>query len=123
MDALDMNTIDMRINSKQTAQIHSTIAKKTRRRSLSSDYLILLDWDDTICPSTYIISTLDCQFDERCGKIQSFGIKQELKDEFVCNLKKVGSAALKLLNKLLCRFKATNIKIVTNGQKGTFHDN
>merc|ERR1712228_152620 len=93
--------------------------------------IVLLDWDDTVMPSTYIMKTFS-----RYSKSGYAAIKKQsiadflvqndgkifsnatLQRQFACNLENVGAVTLELLGKLISHFSSNNLKIVTNGARG-----
>eukprot|EP01084_Bolivina_argentea_P251802 422470_1 len=80
--------------------------------------VICLDWDDTTFPTTYLLSNMAYTTNDRMDKIETFQIKPDKKKELIQNLETVGGAILKLLNKLFCHFKPSNIKLITNSANG-----
>eukprot|EP00483_Globobulimina_turgida_P006059 UN06069 len=85
-------------------------------------YIILLDWDDTMFPSSYLLENIDFCMDTNSGKIKAFHVAKNKEEEFVSNLQNVGHSALQLLNKLLFHFESSQIKIVTNSANGWVFD-
>ena len=83
--------------------------------------LIILDWDDTLMPTTYLLSNIDYEINEhhriRCFNINGNSDEQQILD-FITNLEKAGNATFELLNSAISQFEAENIKIVTNGVEG-----
>ena len=84
-------------------------------RLSSTDSLIILDWDDSLMPSTYILSVIEYTKDPNTAKIKALKVKKGHKKELKASLNKVGVAAYNLLTKLLYHYQASQIKIVTNG--------
>jgi len=83
--------------------------------------MVLLDWDDTLMPTTYLVQHIEQDIDARTKELRSFRIKDPSKSrEVLSNLNAAGSAALDLLKKLYSfdKVKRSNIKIVTNGAMG-----
>jgi len=99
--------------------------------SKTNQNIVLLDWDDTIMPSTYIMKT----FAEH-SKAGYAAIKEQTIDKFLAtnegklfstdtlqrqfanNLENVGEATLDLVKKLIGHFGTDNLRIVTNGAHG-----
>ena len=90
---------------------------------LSSEQIVLLDWDDTVMPSTYLISNIGFKADRSTRKVTSVWLKPESKDkemEIRQSLKESGTAALGLLRNLYYYFVDStaerSLLIVTNAE-------
>ena len=88
----------------------------------STQNVLFLDWDDTVMPTTYLLSHIDFYVDRTTKKLMSFQFKSGSKgkeDEIRSALKESGSAALRLLKSLYLYFvdsgSGRNLMIVTNG--------
>ena len=91
---------------------------------LSSEQIVLLDWDDTVMPSTYLISNIGFKADRSTRKVVSIWIKPECKgkeQEIRQSLKESGTAALALLRNLYYYFvdstAGRSLLIVTNAER------
>eukprot|EP01083_Nonionella_stella_P074674 202639_1 len=90
------------------------------------DHVVFIDYDDTLLCSTYLLSNLNIDFELRhntkSNPIGNYKVKGTFNDlemaQFTYNLDKSGQAALTFLTKICSKFKATNIKIVTNSGRG-----
>lgn len=119
-------------NAASTVSSASTSSSTSCRSSIdtvrcsddSTEHMVLLDWDDTLMPTTYLLAHIDYEINAHSQKIETFSINGKLHGspedlrEFVANLDKAGQAALDLLSKIFLTFKASNVKIVTNGVRG-----
>jgi len=82
-------------------------------------HLVLLDWDDTLMPSTYLIEHIDHVVDPETNRMVQFAVKDGSKmKDIQRNLRATGTAALALLKKLHSILEGDDIKIVTNGVAG-----
>eukprot|EP01084_Bolivina_argentea_P240626 404178_1 len=99
----------------------------------SIEHCCFLDWDDTLMPSSYLLSKIeigvvDYELNEKTNRIKGFNYKlnEELTEreqqEFILNVQKTGQAAFALLTEVIATVKPTNIKIVTNSVKGWLHE-
>eukprot|EP01084_Bolivina_argentea_P140599 247128_1 len=107
--------------SKPTTQKQSDIPNKQFKQTKQIDakqHIILLDFDDTIFPSSYVIENMYCELDNNSGKIKTYYVQDNIRKEFISNLQNVSNYTLELLNKLFTHVKSTQIKIVTNSAKG-----
>ena len=89
---------------------------------LGTEQLVLLDWDDTVMPTSYLLSNIEYEVNRTTKRVTSFRFKssgKEKVDEFRRNLRESGSAALRLLRTLYLHFvdsaSGRNLLIVTNG--------
>ena len=88
----------------------------------STQHLVLLDWDDTVMPTTYLLSHIDFEMDNTTKKVTSFRLKSGSKgkeEEIRRTLNESGSAALRMLKALYLYFvdsvSGRELLIVTNG--------
>ena len=88
-----------------------------------SEQLVLLDWDDTVMPSTYLISNIGFKADRTTRKVTSVWLRAESKHkemEIRQSLKESGTAVLGLLRNLYYYFKDSTagrtLLIVTNAE-------
>eukprot|EP01084_Bolivina_argentea_P045780 84242_1 len=105
---------------KQTIKTNMYI--DTIPKSSSLENIICLDYDDTLMPTTYLLSKIQYEGNLETNKITKFSFignpnKNEIQ-AFVANLDNAGNAAFKLLKQIIFKCKPTNIKIVTNGANG-----
>lgn len=101
-----------------------SVDQSNRSKSATIQHLVLLDWDDTVMPTTYLLSHFDIYADSKTNKLKAFGLKtgsKEKEDEIRRTLKESGSAALRMLKALYLYFvdnaSGRNLIIVTNGEK------
>jgi len=88
----------------------------------STHHLVLLDWDDTLMPTTYLMEHIDFAADPASKRVRALALKPGSKGkakEIRCALHESGSAALRML-RALYSLKAIlghnmSIVIVTNG--------
>ena len=91
---------------------------------LSTEHLVILDWDDTIMPTSYLLSNIGFTVDPTTNRVTSIWRKSgstKKTDEIRRTLKESGSAALRMLKVLYLHFadsaSGRNLLIVTNGQQ------
>ena len=85
--------------------------------------VILIDWDDTIMPSSYICSMINYEMDDKAQKLKSLSINNVTgAHDFPANLEKTGKTAYDLLCKICTKYEPSNIKIVTNCAQKWFND-
>eukprot|EP01084_Bolivina_argentea_P222560 376684_1 len=104
----------------QSKQIDSV--KNNKQLQSFRQYIFLLDFDDTMFPSSYFIQNISCKMDNSSGKILTFQIEEDKKTEFISNLQNVANSTLQLLNKLFFHVNSRQIKIVTNSAIGWVYD-
>eukprot|EP01083_Nonionella_stella_P257114 880361_1 len=84
--------------------------------------VVFLDYDDTLLPTTYLLSNIEYEINQKTKLIKTFSINGKRNEieikQFVVDLEKAGNATLKFLSKIFAKFKSSNIKIVTSGIKG-----
>eukprot|EP01083_Nonionella_stella_P087736 244184_1 len=110
--------IDSDVINKCAANLPQT--KQTKLQSgdgLECMNLMLLDWDNTLMPTSYLLSNIDYELDEISNKFNEF-IMYEDQDLMIKNLEKVGQSTFELLTEMLRHLEPQNIKIITNGEKG-----
>lgn len=95
----------------------------------STEQIVILDWDDTLMPSSYLRSNLNLRSNSKTGEITSIRRNPEskLRAEKICkSLKESGTAALNLLTTLYRDFvestSGRRLFIVTNGSRKWLRD-
>ena len=85
-------------------------------------HVLLLDWDDTLMPTSYLKSNFDIYIDRSTKRVTTFRLKKKSKskeDEIRRTLKEAGSAAFRMLKAFYLYFvdntSGRNLYIVTNG--------
>jgi len=91
--------------------------------------IVILDWDDTLMPSSYLLSNLNVWNNRKTGEVTSVQMKPGSKvneDEFCESLEESGTAAQNLLTSLCNHFMDTasgrRLFIVTNGSEKWMQD-
>ena len=89
---------------------------------LFTEHIVLLDWDDTVMPTSYLLSHIDYEVNRTTKRVTSFRLKSDSKekvDEIRRNLTESGTAALRMLRTLSLYFvdsaSGRNLLVVTNG--------
>ena len=121
-ESMESDQTSQSSNSSVPSEISlSTPSSVSDPNELDLTNLIILDWDDTLMPTTYLLSNIDYEINEhhriRCFNINGNSNEQQILD-FITNLEKAGNATFELLNSAISQFEAENIKIVTNGVEG-----
>eukprot|EP01084_Bolivina_argentea_P035721 66194_1 len=123
---LSIHNKNASFKSDQTLQTYTSHMSRTKSSSSSLEHVLILDYDDTLMPTTYLLSNIDYNMNKKTKKITSFTIGSKLNPtqrlQFISNLDKSGQSCFKLLTKIFTKFKAINIKIVTNGVQGWIPD-
>ena len=85
-------------------------------------HIVILDWDDTLMPTTYLLSHIDFEVDQNTKRVKTFRFKpgsNGKENEIRQTLKESGTAALRMLKALYLYFvdrsSGRNLLIVTNG--------
>jgi len=85
-------------------------------------HILILDWDDTVMPTTYLLSNIEYDADPRTKRLKSFRVKpgsEQKEEEIRRHLNESGQAALRMLSSLYLYFvdnsAERNLLIVTNG--------
>lgn len=88
----------------------------------STQHVVLLDWDDTLMPTTYLLSHIAYKVNRNTKKVMAFRFKSGSngkENEIRQRLQESGSAALRMLRTLYLHFlnraSGRNLLIVTNG--------
>jgi len=88
----------------------------------NGEYLVMVDWDDTLMPSTLLREHVRFTFDPQTRVIFRFSLDMNLLhnpsliQRFISDLDEAGAAALALLQTTLSHFKDSSVKIVTNSE-------
>ena len=108
--------------SKYTKPVLRSAYVATPMYKTTMQHVLLLDWDDTVMPTSYLQSHFDIYVDRCTKQVKAFRLKPESKskeDEIRRTLKKAGSAALRMLRALYSYFvnssSGRTLVIVTNG--------
>ena len=94
---------------------------------LSTNHIVILDWDDTLMPSTYLMSNIGYKVDSETKRVSKIWLKPGgigKEHEIRAALKESGTAALYLLRTLYLYFvnnsSGRELMIVTNGEQKWF---
>jgi len=121
---LELNNDNSTRSQSCTPNSMSTDSTITNAKMTENDHtnVIIIDWDDTLMCTSYLLSNIDYEINEHTKRLKCFNISgrstQQQANEFVTNMEKAGNAAFELLTNVIARFDIQNIKIVTNGVKG-----
>eukprot|EP01084_Bolivina_argentea_P114358 203609_1 len=96
---------------------HEICIENITESSPQLQHFIFLDYDDTLVPTTYLLSNIRYEANFQTNKITKYSLIGNEK-EFIANLEKAGNAAFKFLNQIISKFTPENIRIVTNGVDG-----
>ena len=86
----------------------------------STDHLVLLDWDDTVMPTSFLLDRIDVELDASTQRLLSWKLKDGVDAESMRRaLWSSGSAALRMLSALYCSesvsVRRLSMVMVTNG--------
>ena len=94
---------------------------------LSTNHIVIMDWDDTLMPSTYLMSNIGYKVDAQTKRVSEIWLKPGStgkEHEIRAALKESGTAALYLLRTLYLHFvdnaSGQKLLIVTNGEQKWF---
>ncbi len=113
LNPIGFNSIPNNGKSEQTIRTCPDLINP--KASSKIEHILFLDYDDTILATTYLLSNIKLQIDEKTKSIDTFSINEKcnetVRKQFVANLEKSGQATFKLLTTILSKFKSANIKI------------
>eukprot|EP01084_Bolivina_argentea_P037171 68726_1 len=117
----DHSSFNTCITSETLVSLKPSTTSSTTNQIINSDCLCLCDWDDTLMRTTYLLSSIEYEFDEITRKFNEFILYRD-KKTLISHFQQVCNRTFELLNTMLIHFKSSNIKIITNGQKGWLFD-